>query len=164
MTDAPDKPVKRRPWGKIVLFLSLALNLLIIGLVLGAVSGGPRDRDRSPALRDLGYGPFVQALARSDRQALSAAIRAESGSLRENRAALRAQFEAILGALRADPFDAEAFNTLVVDQRSRVSERVQIGQDLLLKQIAQMTPDDRAAYADALDKSLKRRGKPGRNK
>ena len=163
MTENPQPDnAGRRPWGKIALFVSLAFNLAVIGLVAGAMWGGPRDRDRNPVLRDLGFGPFVQALPRADQRALAAALRAEAGSFRDNRAALRAQFEAILDALRADPFDADGFRALVADQRSQIGERQRIGQDLLLARIAQMSVADRAAYADALDHSLRRRGKPHR--
>ena len=44
-------------------------------------------------------------------------------------------------------------------QRSRIAERQQLGQSLLLEQIKKMTPEARIAYADALDTMLNRRGK-----
>ena len=149
------KPPRRL--GRIVLFLSLAFNLLIVGLVAGALLGGPRDRDRAPALRDLGFGPFVQALPRADRAAMGRAIKREAGSFRENRAELRRQFEAFLTALRAEPFDAAEVARLITDQQSRIGERQALGQRLLLERIEAMSASQRAAYADALDKSLRRR-------
>ena len=53
---------------KIALALSLALNLLVLGLVGGALLsfGLPGDRD-DPRLRTLGLGPFALALEREDR-------------------------------------------------------------------------------------------------
>ncbi len=150
-------PKRRRPWGKIVLFVSLALNLLIVGLVVGTMMGGPRDRDRNPASRDLGFGPFVHALPRADKAALGSALKREAGSFEQNRAALRRNFVAFLGALRTVPFDAEEARRLIAEQQGRVSERQRLGQKLLLERLVQMDPQDRAAYANALDRLLKRR-------
>jgi uncharacterized membrane protein len=157
MAETNPAPRKAWPWARIVLAGSLAVNLLVIGLIAGALLGGPRDRDRNPVLRDLGFGPFVQALPRADRRELGAAMRREAGAFRENRAEMRRQFEAILAALRADPFDAGALRDMVEAQYARVSERQGLGRRLLLDRIEAMTGAERAAYADALDASLRRR-------
>ena len=163
MTDQAPDTVKKRPWIKIILFASLAFNLLIMGLVVGTVMGGPRDRDKNPILRDLGFGPFVQALDRSEKRALTDAMKQQSGSFRENRAEIRKDFEGFLAALRAQPFDVEAARALVTRQRSRILERQAIGQGLLLDRIAAMDAETRKAYADRLDEML-RRGPRGRYK
>lgn len=157
MTDVTPAPKPPRRRGRILLFISLAFNLLIVGLVAGAMLGGPRDRDRAPALRDLGFGPFVHALPRADRAAMGRAIKRDAGSFRENRVALRRQFEAFLAALRADPFDAAEVGRLIADQQSRIGERQALGRRLLLERIEAMSAAQRAAYADALDKALHRR-------
>ena len=155
MAEVSEKAPRRR-WGRVVLFVSLALNLLVVGVVAGALLGGPRDRDRDPALRDLGFGPFVSALSRSDRAALRDGLRREAGALRENRAAMRAQFEDLLGLLRAEPYDHAAVRAHVEGQHARVSERMTLGRQLLLERIEAMEPAQRAAYADALDEALRR--------
>jgi len=155
-------PKTPRRWGRIVLVISLGFNLLIVGLVAGAMLGGPRDRDRNPLLRDIGFAPFVQALPRADKQAITAALKRDAGSFRENRAKLRHQFDAFLEALRADPLDAAHVAKLMSLQRSRIGERQHLGQTLLLERIEAMSVEDRRAYADALGKMLKRRGKPHR--
>ena len=152
-------PRKKRPWGKIILFLSLALNLLIAGLVTGAILGGPWDRGRNPLLRDLGFGPFVQALPRADKRALTEALQREAGTFRENRAALRLQFEAFLAALRAVPFNADEARRLIVEQRGRIGDRQSLGQQILLERLTEMSDLERAAYAEKLG-SLMRRRKP----
>ncbi len=156
-TNPTPEPKKRRHWGKVVLFVSLAFNLLIMGLVAGALLGGPRDRDRNPVLRDLGYGPFVHALPRADRAAMTQALKREAGSFRENRAELRRQFEAFLTAVRNEPFDAEYAKRLISEQQGRIGERQRLGQQLLLERLAAMSSGERAAYADKLDNLLRRR-------
>ena len=161
---APHAPTPKRrfSWGKIVLFASLAFNLLIVGLVAGAMLGGPRDRDRNPMMRDLGFGPFVHALSGRDRKELTRAIEGASGSFRDNRAALRTDFEAFLTAVRADPFDPAALEQVIDRQKGRVHERQGIGQKLLLVRITEMSVEDRAAYADKLDELLRRGSKRSR--
>ena len=145
-----------RRWGRILLIGSLAFNLLIVGVVAGTLIGGPRDRDRNPILRDLGFGPFVHALPRSSKIELTDALKREAGSLRDNRAELRAHFEDFLAALRADPYDPEEVARLIASQRGRIGERQAIGQRLLLEHIATMNAEERADYADALSSALRR--------
>ena len=154
MTEETTKTPRR--WGRYLLVGSLALNLLIIGVVAGTLLGGPRDRDRNPLLRDLGFGPFVHALPKSSKNELTDALKREAGSLRDNRAELRKHFEAFLAALRADPYDPEEVARLIADQRNRIGERQVIGQKLLLEHIATMSAGERADYADALDSALRR--------
>ncbi|KMW60200.1 hypothetical protein AIOL_000353 [Candidatus Rhodobacter oscarellae] len=151
-------PKRRWPWLKITLFASLAINLLIAGLVAGFVLSGPRDRDRNPIWRDMGLGPFGHALPWADKKALTAAIRAEAGSFRKNREELRRQFEAFLAALRAEPFDADALAVLVKEHRGRITERQELGQRLLLQRITEMSDAERAQYAERLNEMVRRHG------
>lgn len=155
-TNPPAAPRPRR-WGKVLLFVSLAFNLLIIGAVAGALLGGPRDRDRRPALRDLGFGPYVQALPLTDRVALGLAMRREAGAFRENRDVLRRQFEAFLDALRVEPYDHAEVTRIITLGQNQVIERQRLGRVLLLERIAAMDAAERAAYAKALDDALRRR-------
>jgi hypothetical protein len=58
--------------------------------------------------------------------------------------------------LRADPFDAEALRNVVANQGDRMAARLALGQDLILARIAAMTPAERAAFADRLERRLER--------
>ena len=67
----PVPPVPPAASGKglrIALGISVALNLLVVGLVAGALlrDGDPRAR----MVRDLDFGPFTEALSPRDREAL----------------------------------------------------------------------------------------------
>ena len=164
MTDPQtDSPKPRRPWGRIALVLSLGANLLIVGLVAGAMIKGPPDRSEGRDLRDLGFGPFFAALPRDERGALSAALEREAPSFRERRHEMRQQFDALLAALRAEPYDHAAVAGIVDAQQAAVVESQRMGRALLLDQIAGMEPAQRQAYADALARGL-RRWKPGRDR
>jgi uncharacterized membrane protein len=145
-------------WLRIVLFASLATNLLIVGAVIGAVvmHGGPRVGDHLAGVRDLGPAPFVQAFEPEMRRALVADLRREAGPLRQNRNDLRQRFEALLAALRAETFDRPAVERLIAEQRTLAVTRQEIGQSVLLDALESMPRSARLDYADRLDRSLRR--------
>ena len=118
-----------------------------------------RRGDALGALRDLGPTPFIVALDPEDRRDLAQSMRGEAASLRENREELGTRFEALLAALRADPFDLDAVAASLGEQRQDGAQRQVIGAGLLLNHLATMSVAERAAYADRLDRSLRRGAK-----
>ena len=56
--------------------------------------------------------------------------------------------------LRADPYDAAAVEALMARQSERARERLELGQRVLAKRLAAMSPAERAAYADRLESQL----------
>jgi hypothetical protein len=81
----PDEKRRTGRGIKIALAVSLALNLLVAGLVGGAVLSRP-DPGEAPAIRTLGLGPFALALPREARDDIRRRIEADMGELRRNRA------------------------------------------------------------------------------
>jgi uncharacterized membrane protein len=163
MTDTPNTsptpaPTPTARWVKVALVASLALNLLILGIVGGAwlSPDGPRGDRMERAGRDMGATPFIRALEPGDRQALVRSLRREEEPLRQNREELRLRFEALLASVRADPFDPWAVESLLQLQRSAATERQMIGERLLVEQLTTMTPEARDAFADRLEQSLRR--------
>ena len=152
----------KRSWIVIALAISLSLNLLVAGLVAGALIWHGlehRDGGRRLDLGDVGFGPFVAALPPRDRRELARAVAREEGSFRENRALMIRQFETLLAALRADPYDPEAVRALLVEQQRSVGARQDLGRELLLERIGEMSAAERADSADALARLLRRSGK-----
>lgn len=146
-------------WIRVTLVLSLAVNLLIAGIVVGAAvshRGDRPDGDRLRAERDLGPVPFVMALEPEDRRALGRRLAENGESFRKNRAELRQRFEALLAALRADTFDVAAVQGLLAEQRGLAASRQEIGERIFLERLQAMSLEERRAYADRLDKSLRR--------
>lgn len=159
MTQAPERTHRTPRWIKVVLVLSLALNLLIAGLVLGAlVSGKGGERPRSE--RDMAGLPFLRALEPADRRAVLADLRRDAGSFRENRRETRARFASLLEALRAETFDREAVKVLLDEQRGIAVARQNTGERIILDRVVSMSVAERRAYADRLEQSLKRRRSP----
>jgi uncharacterized membrane protein len=147
-------------WLKAALAVSLALNLLVAGLVLGAAYRHDHDdrrmRDRAEVPRDFVRSPFLSALAPEDRRAVARDLMAAEGSIRENRAELRARFERLLAAIRAEPFDRAAIEDLLGEQRAAGARRLQLAETAVLDRLAAMSPAERTAYAERLDRSLRR--------
>ena len=153
----PDAPPKKRRWLMPLLFVSLALNLLVAGLVVGhALSPDARfDREGRPARGVIGE-PFVRALPPADRRALMRDVMQDRDRIRDSRESLKQRFDAFLAALRAVPFDTDEVRRLLQEQREAAVGRQEIGETLLMKRLDDMTDDERAAYADRLEESLQR--------
>jgi uncharacterized membrane protein len=153
MTTPETKP---RRWLMPAFLVSLALNLLVAGMVVGWMGNkrGPDNPDDRRAGALVGT-PFVRALPPDDRRALARELQSNRTALRDNREALRARFDTLLAALRADPFDPEAVRQVLADQRNTASARQDIGEELLIARLAAMTPDARRAYADRLNQALR---------
>lgn len=143
---------------RIALGVSVAVNLLILGLVAGALlrDGGPRER----LVRDLDFGPFTEALSPEDRDALRRAYVARSPDLGGMRQEMRTDLEAFLAALRAEPFDPAALVRVMENQQGRMARRIELGQDLLLERLTAMDGREREAFAERLERRLRRGGGP----
>lgn len=165
MTDLPP-PVPPKTVGrglKLLLAVSLALNLAIAGTFAGvALRGHDPERRPPPAVRDLTFGPFTDALTREQRRDMLRGFAERGPGLREMRAQMRADFDMVLTALRATPFDAAAFRAAVESQNSRITARAEAGRDALVGLVLQMSDAERAAFLDRLEQALERGGRKDR--
>lgn len=161
MTESPPDLAQERTSRKlkIALILSLGLNLIILGVIGGAIIHGGPD-GKGPRFRDVGFGPFTEALTQEDRTALRRSFVQEGGNPREMRREMREGFAEMLAALRAQPFDAERLRTVVASMQSRMQSRIDMGQSLLTDRIVAMTPQERLGFADRLEETMKRGPKP----
>lgn len=152
---APSPPQKPGRGLRIALALSVALNLAVLGVVAGAIL---RDGPILGAgmVRDLGFGPYTEALVPEDRKALRRALFQRAPEMRDTRRLMREDAEALLAVLRADSFDPQAFRQRMESQHERMEKQLRLGQDLLQEFIAAMTPENRRAFADRLEAGLRR--------
>jgi uncharacterized membrane protein len=157
MTETPPPIAPGSPRGlKIALALSVALNLAVAGLAVGAWLG---DGPRKGMPRDLSFGPFSEALSDADRRALRQGLIERAGEFRTARAAARAEFETLVATLRADPFDPAAMTTALAAIEARNAERLELGRSLIEARLIAMTGEERQAFADRLEKGLGRGGR-----
>ena len=142
---------------RIILILSLALNLAIAGLIAGSFL-----RDDGPARSArfaLELGPIASALAPDDRRAILRALR-DRRDLRPLRGR-SAELQSILGVLRAETLDPAALEAALTAPMRRISDVQQVVTDTLSERIQGMSADERAAFADRLEEAMARAPRRG---
>lgn len=147
-----------RGW-KLLLAVSLALNLAVVGIIAGSALKFSRDGGRSFAARDTAFGPFTEALSSDQRRALLRGMSDRGVALRQAREDFRNDIGALVEALQQEPFDVEAFKTLLLQQGERVETRANEGRLALTDLVAQMSADERKAFAERLSRALSDRHK-----
>jgi uncharacterized membrane protein len=156
MTDQKEKRVSSK-W-RSSFFVSLAGNIAIVGIVIGAVLGGHgRPDEPRSAARMGGVGQVVRALPRDDRRALGQAMRQFQEDNLATTGTPAAQREEWIVALSVQPFDAAILRDLVAVQMANPVERSRIGGDLLIEKITAMNDAERAKMV----KNLRRYGERG---
>jgi len=145
---------KLRGWIKVVLFTSLAINLAVAGIALGAVLSRDGMAERQHTRGSSIGGPYTAALTREDRRAIWQEMRALQGEGRPSRAEVQAEFDDVVTALRAEPYDPAEVRSIIERQFQAGIERQQLGQSLLLARIDTMNPAERAGFADRLAERL----------
>jgi uncharacterized membrane protein len=149
---------RRLKWA---LVASLALNVAIAGVVVGALIKGP-----PPApWPGIALWHYARALPEPYRDALGSSLRENRGAWAGPREALRQQRGALAVALTAEPFTPAAIAELLNREAELTGELSARGAALLIAQIERMSPEDRAAYAAALTaprEDRDRHGGPGR--
>lgn len=153
-------PARRGRTLRIVLVLSLALNLLVLGVMAGAFfRAGQVEHPRHTAsdLRALWW-----ALPDEARRDLRGALDPRDGDALpvtpdDRRARAAARHDTILTLLRAEPFDVEAFATAIQDERSERAERIDRAHAAFVARVVALSPGERAAMAERLESGRDRR-------
>lgn len=157
MTDLPPvapvaKPAKAGRGLRIALAVSVALNLAVVGMVAGAVL---RDGPRGPGqVRDLDFGPFGEALSMADRAAMRDRFFEKVTDFRGMRAEMQADGAELVAALKAEPLDMARLSDAMDRQSQRMFSRIELGKTLILERIAEMSVEDRYAFADRLKRAF----------
>lgn len=153
---SPDAPARKRSRiaVRLLLFVSLAANLAVAGVVIGAMAKHPH-RDGPPRADRIG-GVFSYALTHEDRREIGREMMQQVRANRPERGEVKAEFQRILTALRSDPYDGTALEESMQNQLREAMRRQDIGQKLLVQRISQMTPDERADFAGRLEEALNR--------
>lgn len=150
----PSTPPSAPRWIRPALYVSVALNLLILGIFAGAVLSGARGVDRLPRSVTLNLGVYTEALSEADRRALRRDF-LRAGPIEPGRGDLRDSYAALLEALRAEPFDEDAAAAALSTQIAVAGARLDRAQQLMLGRFRQMAPAERAAFADRLEAQLR---------
>ena len=145
------KPRRSRRF-RVVLILSLAANLLFIGLMAGAAvrfgHGGPKFHDRPPSVG----AALFRALPREDKREIREAMHQRDSLVRD--AERQSDFAEIRALLVAEPFDAAALEDAMrrqIDKRHAFIEQAQVD---WVARIAAMDAGERADYVERLDQVI----------
>ena len=145
---------KSRNLWKILFGISLALNLLIIGAVGGAMirmSKGPVANHRASGLL------YMRALNFEDKKSFRKELFRSKDSRKIGRAKEYSSYSSAVKILKKDPFDRKAFEELL-DQQTKYSKSSQRSARLaLVAQIAKMTKEERMIYAKRLANLIDRK-------
>lgn len=152
---APAKP--RRLW-RVVLALSLAMNLAVVGVVVGF---GAREKGRgmSPRGFDMALGPIGRALDHDDRRAIGESLRRNPALRGGGRAQARETVNSLVAVLRATPFVEDDLAAVVASVNERSDQVQNAARAALVQRITEMTDVERTALADRISNM---RGRPGR--
>ncbi len=137
---------------KLLLVVSLGVNLAIGGLALGVWAFDKPRRPQSPdAVVFLSY-----ALPKEHRDALREQLVSRRAELRANRAALGSLRQQMIKALQAEPFDISKVREILQRQRERFLALGELAHSALLERIAMLTPEERAIYVESLKRQARR--------
>ena len=156
------KPAKPRRLFRVLFGLSLALNLLVIGAFVGVITKGPGSRGGPPGLREIS-APYVQAFDQSAKREMRREMRAQLPGRSKAVEANKTDYVAFLAVVRADPFDAARGSAIMENQLARAGRFQKRGRELAIERIGAMSLDERATYADRLQKWLDHK-RPRRSK
>lgn len=151
---------KRFPW-RTLLLVSVAVNLLVIGAVAGALGSGARlQRQQSPeavVMRMPGARAFIESLPEDMRAPMRREL---AESWRESRDARRVAAQArreAFARVAQEPYDAESVRGAFARVREADQAAVGVFHDRVINALGELAPEDRARAIEAL-----RRAAPAR--
>lgn len=159
----PGKTQTPKGWGlagrgtQVALALSVTLNLVVAGLVGGAVLRGPHGPEGKD--REFSFGPFSEAMDPAERKALRKDILQRAPGLGQMRQDMRDDMDKVVAALRAEPFDPAALTTVMEAQQARLTGQISVGSQALRDFLLTMDSQHRHAFADRLEDRLKHKDK-----
>ena len=146
MSDPTD--LKQRNLWKILFGISLAINLLIIGALGGALSRagkGPMIQHRASGLL------YMRALNFEDKKVLRKKLFRNKDSRKIIRAKEHSSYSSAVKILKKDPFDRKAFEDLLDEQTRYSKSKLSSARAALVAQIANMTKEERLVYSQRLE-------------
>ena len=130
MSDNEEQPAgRKRNWPKILLYASLCLNLVLVGLIAGVLAYGMSRYDQAVErmLSPAGLGVIVRTLDPDMRSKLAADVRRGGFEHTGYSAEVEGYFEAFMTTLKATPFQPEELDLRFAEQREVFEEATAAG-------------------------------------
>lgn len=154
-TSAAGQKLAMKGWVKAIFVLSVTLNLLVAGVVVGGFLATERHPPR-PSVGDVTLGPLGDAFSREDRDAMRRAAERSGTDFEMMRSAFRNDMDRLIAALSTDPWDEAAVRDELAAMRARTLRRMELGEQVMLDRLETMTSEDRRAYAERLQERTQR--------
>jgi len=152
-----DTTPKSPRWMRLLLIASLAVNLLVVGLFVGASF---KDDDKRPQ-RGPGFAGDLRGIAAAmpdeARRSLRGLLERRPGKFSERRRNMGETRRAFIEGLEQEPFDISVIENAFDTQRQNVSDAAQDGYALILEAIEGMSAAERAEFAENLRKPPRQR-------
>ncbi|OUS07116.1 hypothetical protein A9Q96_07350 [Rhodobacterales bacterium 52_120_T64] len=146
MSEQTTPQAKKTPrWIKVALIVSVAANLGVAGVIGGAALRAPEIK-RNNLNGPEGVAMLARAMPAEHQRELREGLRDRREEFRPDRqelGSLRARF---IEALKADPFEIEAVQDVLAEQRAMIFELTTAGDNTVIAQIEKMSPQDRENY------------------
>lgn len=146
-------------WLKAVFALSLAANLAVVGLVAGAAlredrSGRSRHKAPPPPAAAEAIGAVMyRSLDRDSRRVLRDLADGQYGNIVERRIA---ELNALLEVIRSEPLEVTVLRARIDAQTAAINEFRGAMLEVWIAELQQMSPAERAAFADKVERHVAR--------
>lgn len=139
--------LSRRKWMATGLFVSVALNCLLAGLIVGRDANlfGPEKPSAVQGFPANGFGEKVKSLPDDERRKYNLAMKPFRPALREARENLIAAREHMNQVINAEPYDLAAVKAALADVQQKTASYQQQVQDETAEALADLTPQSRHA-------------------
>ncbi|MEE9454714.1 MAG: periplasmic heavy metal sensor [Paracoccaceae bacterium] len=134
-------------WIKITLGISLALNIAIIGIFTGISLHGTGGRHTNTVQ---GVALLARAMPYKFEHQLRTTLRARRDQMHTDRKAMLLSKAHMIAALAAEPFDISAVEAVLDSQRGATNNVISAGHQAIMRQITQMSLQDRQRYIENL--------------
>ncbi|WP_339107747.1 periplasmic heavy metal sensor [Thioclava sp. GXIMD4216] len=144
MNETRRKGDRKTRWA---LMISVTLNLLVAGVIIGGAFG---PANRGPQPPQVGLGPFDRGLTDADRQTLTKMAKAEGFEFNNYPGAMDVWLDRILTAIEQTPYDEVAVRDALNAHRMHIVSRIQTGEDIMVKWLGTLTPEDRKTFVERI--------------
>jgi uncharacterized membrane protein len=131
-------------WTRVALGVSLALNLAVAGVVVGALARGGRPDAHVPSAQ---FNPIFHALSAADRRALGRELRDQGVGPRVLREDMRRLNADIAAAIVSDPFEPATLAQALLALETQSGQRRATAQTALIARIGAMPLEARKTLA-----------------
>ncbi|MEJ6708797.1 MAG: periplasmic heavy metal sensor [Amylibacter sp.] len=167
MSDIPPKSTpltKGRNWTRIALLVSLALNLVIVGALVGAFWKNEKPTGRHLDRMSMGLGAYVRALPEPVQSDVMALVGTGSEDRRNFRRAMRERQQKFERVLLEKPFSEQAVRAALMQRRDFALDKTVRLQDAYVNALVAMSDAERPAHFDQAQELLEKRRKGKRRK